>query len=157
MNTRAILLTLIIFLAGVSAVSADDNRFMGSWKLNLSKSKLPPTAVFRHSTATYAAVGEQIKVTVDENDANGRAFHMEWSGKFDGKDYLVNGNPNFDTWSYRKINDDVLLFTVKKNNNIVLTRRMKVSADGKTRTNTGTVMDAHGETFSISVVYEKQQ
>ena len=61
-----------------------------------------------------------------------------------------------DTWSYNKLDEHTLVFTTKKNSEILATRRMTVSADGKTRTNTGARADANGKTTSITAIYEKQ-
>ena len=38
-------------------------------------------------------------------DANDKPTHNEWTGKFDGKDYPVIGDPNSDVRSYTKIGD----------------------------------------------------
>jgi hypothetical protein len=43
----------------------------------------------------------------------GRAVRDEWTGKFDGKDYSVTGDPRSDMRSYRKIDDHTLELTVK--------------------------------------------
>ena len=46
-----------------------------------------------------------MKVTVDGTDGEGKALHSEWTGKYDGKDYPVTGDPISDARSYKKIND----------------------------------------------------
>jgi hypothetical protein len=46
-----------------------------------------------------------VKVTVDGTDGEGKALHSEWTGKYDGKDYPVTGDPISDARSYKKIND----------------------------------------------------
>src|SRR5437763_16272817 len=44
----------------------------------------------------YEAAGDSVKVTVDGVDGDGKPAHNEWTGKFDGKDYSVTGDPNAD-------------------------------------------------------------
>ena len=56
----------------------------------------------------------QVKVTSDGIDANGKPMHVEWSGKLDGKDYPLTGDPNSDTRSYTKVNDRTLTTANKK-------------------------------------------
>lgn len=153
MTKRTIWAMVIVSLIAAAAFADEkQNPFIGTWKLNPSKSKLPAWGIKR-STATYQAIGDQIKVTVDEGTSD-NTVHMEWIGKFDGQDYPVTGTRGA-TWSYKLTNDYVAIFTIKKGNKVV-TLLMTISADGKTRTNTGTVTDANGKEVSVAGVYEKQ-
>jgi hypothetical protein len=58
-------------------------------------------------TVVYEAVGDSIKATVDGVDAQGKPTHNEWTGKFDGKDYPVTGDPSSDTRSVKQIDDHI--------------------------------------------------
>jgi hypothetical protein len=82
---------------------------MGSWKLNEAKSTFASGAT-KNSTVVY----EDVKVTVHGTDKDGKLTHNEWTGKFDGKDYPVTGDPNTDARSYKKIDDRTLELTVRK-------------------------------------------
>ena len=75
---------------------------MGTWKLNEAKSKIPAGATKNH-TVVYEAAGDSIKIIVDGTDAAGNAAHNEWTGKFDGTDYALTGDPTADTRAYRKV------------------------------------------------------
>ena len=97
-----------------------------------------------------------MKVTVDGNDKSGRATHDEWTGKFDGKDYPVTGDPNSDSRSYKEIDARTLELTLKKNGNVVATGRIVVSADGKSRSVSIVGTNADGKKFSSLSVYDKQ-
>ena len=61
-----------------------------------------------------------MKVTVDGTDGDGKPLHTEWTGKYDGKDYLVTGDTNTDTRSYEKVNDHTLAFTNKKGDKVTI-------------------------------------
>jgi hypothetical protein len=154
MNARAIVLTLVLCFVGVAVCFADDAN-MGTWKLNEAKSKLGPGAP-KNNTVVYAAAGYNVKVTVDGTDSDGKPTHNEWTGKFDGKDYPVTGDPNSDARSYEKIDDRTLGLTVKKGGNTTTTGRIVVSADGKSRTVTTSGTDATGKKISSTAVYDKQ-
>src|ERR1700751_6416597 len=109
MKTKTIgLAVALCFFAGAACFAADDPQ-MGTWKLNEAKWKLPP-GTGKNPTVTYEAAGDQVKVTIDGTDADGKATHNEWTGKFDGKDYAVTGDPKSDMRSYTKINDRTLSF-----------------------------------------------
>ena len=86
---------------------------MGTWKLNEAKSKFAP-GVPKNHTVVYETAGDNVKVTVDDTDKDGKSTHNEWTGKFDGKDYPVTGDPTSDMRSYKKVGDRVLKLTVKK-------------------------------------------
>ena len=83
-------------------------------------------------------------------------IHAEFSGKFDGKDYLVKGNLVEDTWAYKRIDDFTYEFVSKKAGKVTTTSHMVISRDGKTRTLTTTGTDGEGHKVNNTAVYEKQ-
>jgi hypothetical protein len=153
MKARTVLLILVGMLA-TAALCFADSPMMGTWKLNEAKSKLPTAA--KNTTVVYEAAGDQTKVTVDGVDADGKPAHNEWVGNFDGKDYPLTGDPMFDARSYTKVNDRTLNMTVKKDGKEVMTGKIVVSADGKSRTVTTWNKDAKGKKVTTVAVYDKQ-
>ncbi len=154
MKTKTIGLTLAIsFLAGAACLAADPE--MGTWKLNEAKSKITP-GTLRNTHVVYSSMLGQVKVKSDGIDANGKPVHVEWSGKFDGKDYPVTGDPNSDARSYTKVNERTLTTTNKKNGKVTVTGQIVVSADGKSRTVTLTGTTPKGKKFKNVAVYDKQ-
>jgi hypothetical protein len=154
MKTRTILLTLAtLFVAAVVCFAADAQ--IGTWKLNEAKSKLAP-GTGKNPTVIYAAAGDSVKITVDGVDADGKPAHNEWTGKFDGKDYPVTGDPASDMRAYTRVNAHTLSLAVKKGGKVTMTMSIVVSADGKTRTVTVNGTDAKGKKFTSTAVYDKQ-
>jgi hypothetical protein len=154
MKTKTIVLTLALcFFAGAVCFASDAN--MGTWKLNEGKSKFAPGAA-KNDTVVYTAAGDKVKITVDGTDADGKPTHNEWTGKFDGKDYAVTGDPNSDMRSYKRIDDRTLALTVKKDGKVTTTGRIVVAADGKSRTVTTSGTDAKGNKVETTAVYDKQ-
>ena len=154
MKLKVILLTLAVFFAGVVVCAADDPN-MGTWKLNEAKSKIAAGAP-KNTSVVYEAAGDMVKITVDGVDAEGKPVHHEWTGKFDGKDYPVTGDPGSDARSYKKVGDRTLEFTAKKGDKVTISGRGVVSADGKTRTVTITGNDSKGKKYTSTAVYDKQ-
>ena len=144
----------LCFFAGAACFAADD-RQMGTWKLNESKSKLTP-GTGQNNTVAYEAAGDQVKVTIDGIDAEGKPTHNEWTGKFDGKDYAVTGDPNSDMRAYKKISDRILAFAVKKDGKTTITGRIVVAADGKSRMVTAHGADEQGKKSTEKAAYDKQ-
>jgi len=153
MKTKTIGLSLILCLAAGAFCLAADDPMMGTWKLNEAKSKIAPGAP-KNNTVVYAAAGDQIKVTVDGTDAQGKAAHSEWTGKFDGKDYPVTGDPTANMRSYKMDGKDLEL-TNKKDGKVTMTGKVVVSADGKTRTVTINGTDDKGAKMTSTAVYDK--
>ena len=154
MKAKTIVLTLVLCLVTATVCLASTTAHMGTWKLNEAKSKLVGAA--KNSTVVYEAAGDNVKVTVDGTDRDGKPAHNEWTGKFDGKDYPVTGDPEADMRSYKEVNDHTLALTNKKGGKVTLTGRIVVSADGKTRTVTTTATDPQGKTVKNVAVYDKQ-
>ncbi len=153
MKTRTLLASLAVFFAGLAVCFAAEP-YMGTWKLNEAKSKFSPGATKNH-TVVYAPAGDMVKVTVDGVDKDGKAVHNEWTGKFDGKDYPVTGDPSSDSRSYEKKNEHTLFLIAKKGGKVTLTGEIVVSADGKTRT-VSTTGDSGGKVVKNTGVYDKQ-
>jgi hypothetical protein len=154
MKTRTMLLTVAVCLVAV-AVSFAGNPNIGVWKLNEAKSKFPPNAM-KNNTVVYEAAGDSIKVTVDGVDGAGKPTHNEWTGKFDGKDYPLTGDPTADTRSYKMVDEHTTELTNKKDGKVTLGGRIVISADGKSRTITVSGTDAAGKKVKYTAAYDKQ-
>lgn len=112
MNLKKTALTVAMLFVGMSMCFAQ-NPHLGTWKLNETKSKSIP-GMTKNFTVTYEAAGDNIKATLDGVDGQGKPTHNEWTGKFDGKDYPVTGDPTSDMRSYKKIDDRTMEVTAKK-------------------------------------------
>ena len=154
MKARATVLTLALCIAGAAVCFAADPQ-MGTWKLNEAKSKIGAGSP-KNTTVVYEVAGDSVKVTTDGTDGDGKPSHGVWTGKFDGKDYPVTGDPSTDTRSYKKVDDHTLTFINKKGDKVTISGRGVVSADGKTRTVTITGTDSKGAKFTTTAVYDKQ-
>jgi len=154
MRTRTILASLAVFFAGFALCFAAEPN-MGTWKLNDAKSKFPPGAT-KNTTVVYEAAGDNVKVIVDGIDKDGKAVHNEWTGKFDGKDYPVTGDPTYDARSYKKVDDHTMDLTVKMGGKVTVTGRIVAAADGKSRTVTLNATDSSGKKVTSTAVYDKQ-
>ena len=141
------------FLGSAVCVAADPQ--VGTWKLNESKSKITPDTL-KNTQVVYSSMLGQVRVKSDGIDANGKPIHVEWSGKLDGKDYPVSGDPKSDTRSYTKVNERTLTTTNKKNGEVTVKGRIVISLDGRTRTVIVNGTTSKGKTFKNVAVYDKQ-
>ena len=146
---------LVIF--GLAASAQNKDPFVGTWKLNLAKSKYSPGPAPKATTSTYAAAGKGYKVSVKTEPASGPGQEWSYTTDLDGKDSKVTGNnPNADTVAVKRIDALTLESVSKKGGTVTATQKNVVSADGKTRTVTTTGTTADGQKVNNVAVYEKQ-
>jgi len=145
--------TLAMF--GSSLLLAQNNPFIGTWKLNAAKSKYAPGPGPRSSTRTYVAQGTGVKVTVETVAADGSHNSNSYTANYDDKDNPLPGSSTADTIALKRSGNTVK-FTLKKGGKVVSTGTNVVSKDGKVMTITQTGTNAGGQLTSTVAVYEKQ-
>lgn len=155
MKTKLMGITLALSLLTAGACFAESNPNMGTWKLNEAKSKLDP-AQGKNTTVMYEPAGDSIKVTVIGVDKDGKPTKNEWTGKFDGKGYKVTGDATLDSRSYTQVNDHTLEMTIKSHDKVVMTGKIVVSKDGKSRVVTTDGTNAEGKKVHVKGVYDKE-
>ena len=154
MKRKSIVLAIVVCFVGLSASFAQSPQ-MGTWKLNEAKSKIP-AGMMKNTTVTYSMEGDSVKVTTDGTAGDGSPVHTEWTGKFDGKDYPLTGDPSADARAYTKVDDHTLTLENKKGGTVTTSGRIVVSADGKTRTLTASGKNSAGKKLTGKSVYDKQ-
>jgi hypothetical protein len=141
---------IVLALPGVAAAQTPTSWF-GVWKLNLARSTYSPgPPPFRRATRRIEGAGDGIKITDDQIRSRGGVTHFEWSGKFDGVDYPVQGVELVLTNAYRRIDDRTLELIQKIDGQVVATARLLISPDGRTITTVNS-----SRTASATTVYEK--
>jgi hypothetical protein len=155
MKRKTVLFSLVALFAAATVCFAAENLNMGTWKLNEAKSKIA-AGTPKNVTVSYVAVGDNIKATVDGFDAAGNPTHNEWTGKFDGKDYAVTGDPTTDTRSYKVVNAHTLELANKKGGKVTQSGTIVVAADGKSRTATINATDSTGKKVTSTSIFDKQ-
>ncbi len=149
------LVALALLLIATAATFAA-NAHLGTWKLNESKSKFAPGSTKNHTVTYTEAEGDMMKLTADGTDKDGKPVHWTWTGKFDGKQYKVEGSPVIDTVGYKALNDHTNSATGMKEGKVVFTGTIKVAKDGKSRMVTTTMADENGKKHIDKAYYDKQ-
>ena len=145
---------MVLCFVGLAASFAE-NPNMGTWKLNEAKSKLA-AGMLKNTLVVYTADGDTIKVVTDGTDGKGNPMHTEWTGKFDGKDYPLTGDPTADSRSYKTVDEHTLTLENKKDGNVTTSGKIVVSPDGKTRALTVSAKDSAGKKLRSTAIYNKQ-
>jgi hypothetical protein len=130
------------------------NTTLGTWKLNVAKSKYTPGPAPKSMTRTVASEGDKVKYTFEGVAADGSPISYSFTVAYDGKDYPITGSGmpgGADSISFNQSNEA----TLKKTGQPVLISKVKVSADAKVTTITQTSAPGKGS-VNNTVIYEKQ-
>lgn len=155
MKMRAVVLTVVSCFVALAVCFAADDPNLGTWKLNEAKSKLLAGAP-KNSTVVYEAAGDNIKCTIEGMDAKGNPTHIEWTGKFDGQDYPLTGDPTGDMRAFKKIGNRSMEGITKKDGKVTSVARIVVAANGKSRTVSANLTDAAGKKLHMVAVYDRE-
>jgi Cu/Ag efflux protein CusF len=147
-------LLLVALAVNISAAAADQHT--GTWKMNPAKSTYSPGPAPKNISVKIDSDAENIKLTSDGIDAAGNPTHIEYTAKYDGKDYPITGVPNADTVALERPDASTIRSTMKKGDQVVMTVTSVISKDGITRTSTFKGKDAQGRDVNNVVVYDKQ-
>jgi hypothetical protein len=158
---RISLMAFVLALAAIVStgrVTAAADHWLGTWKLNLARSKYnPPELAPKSQTIRRESVdGGMMKLVTDGVDAQGKATHSEYSARFDGKDYPWAGQLNADSVSLIRIDDEYYEAIWKLKGEVTITSNTVVAKDGKTLTTTQSGKDAQGRTVLNMTVYDRE-
>jgi opacity protein-like surface antigen len=153
---KKLLLALCPILLLAAAAQAADN-FLGTWTLNVAKSKYDPGPAPRSQTTILEALANgTTRERGDRVNADGSRTQWEWTAKFDGKDYAVNGDPDRDMVSLKKIDDNTVEVTNKKSGKVTNTMKIVVAKDGKSRTNEASFTNAKGVKVHNIIFFDRK-
>ena len=112
---RTFLTTALIAVAitTVSAFGADNT--LGTWKLDVAKSKYTPAPMpIKSLNVTREASGGGVKQTTTGERTDGTKIEASYTAMYDGKDVPVMGNSQYDTIAIKQVNANTLTDERKK-------------------------------------------
>jgi hypothetical protein len=148
-------LVIVMAITAIGVFGADNS--VGTWKLNVAKSKYTGANPIKSQTDVREATPDGgVKITRTGQLANGTPSNYSYAYKYDGKEYPVTGAP-FDTISVKRIDANSWSWEVRNTGGKYhATGRTVLSKDGKTMTQTSTGTDAEGKPMTQTLVFEKQ-
>jgi hypothetical protein len=157
---RVLVLAAIVLVAaaGASRLQAQSNPLVGTWKLDVAKSKFDPGPAPKSLTRTVEAQGDGVKYTFDGVSADGKPLAYGFSVKFDGKDNPIMGSmpSGADTISAKRVDSNTFEATLKKGEKVIGTAKVTVSKDGKLTTVEANGTNAAGTKTHDVEVFDKQ-
>ena len=160
---RAVL-SLLVFVAAMTPVIAQNDPFNGTWKLDVAKSKMQPATASKSEIIRYRITGNEEDFLSEAVTSDGHAESIKYTARYDeGKPspfvITVDGkvtNPGAMTM-VKKIDARTRERYNVRDGKPVLASRRVVSPDGKTMTITIVRIDSEGrETVNEVRVLDKQ-
>lgn len=148
----------LLTVAACSTLRAQSNPLVGTWKLDVAKSKFDPGPAPKSLTRTVEAQGDGVKYSFSGVAADGTPITYGFSVKFDGKDNAIAGSipSGADTISAKRTDSNHFVATLKKGDKLLGTSKVTVSKDGKVTTVDSSGVSAAGVKTHDVQVYDKQ-
>jgi hypothetical protein len=165
MKQILVVVTVVLGVLVSGVLLAQTNPFIGTWKLNLAKSKPSSVPSAKSETRTVDAQGDGLKVSYDGINAYELSFAFGYAASFDGKENPITGSGQqwrdeqvngATTVALKRINANTYEGTFKKAGKVVMTITYTVSQDGKVTTLTAKGTDAKGQPTTDVNVFDKQ-
>src|ERR1700749_1210982 len=101
---QTLTLGFVFALGATTVASAADDPVIGTWTLNLDKSKFHDGTAPKSMTRVYSAGAAGTDMKVTGVNADGSAISQSVTLTYDGKDCAVTGGTLYDTLSLTKVN-----------------------------------------------------
>lgn len=150
------LLTVSAPVLLIAAAFSQTDPHLGRWTLNTAKSVYSPGPPPRSQTRIYSAEGDKLKAVIETVQPLGTKTVVEYSAAFDGRDYPISGNSDFDSIALTRTDVWTFEATLKRRGKVVSTVRNTVSKDGRAMTVSAKGTTARGQATSSVAIYARQ-
>ena len=135
---RRSVLTLVVMMLWFAMVclaqDSKSNGWVGTWKLDTSKSKLQQ-APQQETLNIEGGTKDNIKWSLDGTAKDGTTYHETFEGKADDKSYpIMRDSKEFAQITYRWVNDKAVTALVRIPDGTITGEKIDLSPDGKTMT-----------------------
>ncbi|HXW92664.1 MAG TPA: hypothetical protein VEK33_19105 [Terriglobales bacterium] len=157
---RILVVLALVFCSAISGpLLAEDNPFVGTWKLNTPKSKFEPAPGPKSVTRTIVAQGTGANYSFEGVGPDGASFAYSFSTNYDGKDSAITGTGSpggADAIALKRVGSRRVEGTLKKDGKELGKVIAEVSKDGKVSTVRTKGKTADGKELSAETVYDRQ-
>lgn len=152
---KTILVGAVLAAAGVASAAGAADPVVGTWTLNVAKSKFSPGPAPKSQTRTYSVDADGVSLSVTGIGADGTAISQESTFKYDGKAYVMKGTADYDAISLKQVDGNTVKSIMMKAGKPVGTTTRTLSAHGKVLTLSTKATDANGKPYENVAVYDK--
>jgi hypothetical protein len=142
-------------LSVAQAAPADDP-ILGTWKLDVARSKFTPGPGWQSQIRVYKAAPAGVSVAWTGIDGGGQTMRVSYTYSYDGRNYPMAGSASYDTLNAVRIDAWTVRSEEKRDGKPVGIAVRKVSPDGKVLTITDEGTNRKGQAFSQLLVFDRQ-
>jgi hypothetical protein len=129
---------------------------LGTWQLNVKKSKFLPGPAFRSETRIYEDQGDGVKVTIRTVDGKGKQVTSVFTTTPDGQQHTVSGSGGpADSVGLKRINEFTAESTLLHAGKEIAKTTRVVSEDGKTMTIIYKGLDPQGSPVDNTLLFDR--
>ena len=143
-------------MASVTVAAGAADPVVGTWTLNVAKSKMDAVAALKSQTRTYTQGDDGISVTVSGVRADGSAVSQQSTFKYDNKAYPWSGATDSDAISLRRVNGSTVEAVLMKSGKKVGRSTRTISGHGKVMTLSTKAVGTDGKPHTTVLVFDKQ-
>lgn len=155
LRTTVAMSGVAVLLASSPLAAQTADNFMGTWKLNVAKSKYTAGGP-KSLTVTFSKATAGVMIMAKGVAADGTPINTMYTATYDGKDVPVTGSPDFDTASLKMLDANTRHTVRKMGGKEVQVVHSVLAKDGKSFTSTTKGTNAKGEKIDNTAVFEKQ-
>jgi hypothetical protein len=145
-------LALLVLLLSVALAMRAADPVVGTWHLNIAKSRYDPGQPPKRQTRIYREEDAGVKAVVITVYKNGNSDTVHYAANYDGKEHPVDGSPDTDGILMQRIDDYTAESVLTHAGHTIGTARRTVSRDGQTMTIT-----FKGSEVNNTAYYEKEK
>jgi hypothetical protein len=138
------------------APSTKDHPWFATWQQVPPARKWFDPWAYQKVTLRIDPYDDGLRVVYDMVRRRGGITHMEWSGRFDGRDYPVHGVDYVLTNAYRQLSDRSYEIVVRVDGREAAVATAMISADGSTMSVETVEKDARGQKRRTTAVYKRR-
>ena len=154
-TSAAVCLCVVVFgLCPTISAAQPPDPIVGTWKLNLAKSKYATPAP-KSMTLTVAPAAIGYSMTVEAIGPDGQPQKWGFTSRYDGSESAVEGNPAIDAVVARSDGSSGTV-ECRKAGKVLVTTTSVLSDDGKSLTATVKMLDAQGKELTTLAVYDRR-
>jgi hypothetical protein len=130
--------------------------WFGVWRLNVDKSVYNPgPAPYKRATMKVERVDDEVRFSYDFVHLRGGVQHLEWTGNFDGNDYIVQGIDEYMTYAYKQVDARTYEIVAKADGQVAAVATVTISPDGRTLTTVTRRKNGRGQDITTTTIYDK--
>ena len=137
------------------ATRSEEDLVLGTWSLNVAKSRWIPGPAPRSQIRTYESHENGVKATVKTVYSDGHSTSVEYVAKYDAIEYPLSGSPDAERVSLKKLSPYEAEVALGHAGRVIGTARRMISRDGKTMTITYRG-ELEGQSVINVSVYDRQ-